>query len=120
MENIAYLFLQPLIRTKPISIDKVKTNTKNVVIYKSKDSMGSTVGLKLNTKVRLITSLNNNLRSQIIGHLLGDGWIGKAKTSKNPYFVFTQTNKRFDYIWHVFTKLSCLWFSKKKKIFYFF
>lgn len=68
----------------------------------------STVGLRLDLKSRLLTTLSYDIRSQIIGHILGDGWIGKSKTSKYPYFVFTQSLKRFEYVWYVYNNLSCL------------
>lgn len=44
--------------------------------------------------------------SQLVGHLLGDGSLNYSRTSVTPYFVFTQTIKRFEYIWHVYLTLS--------------
>lgn len=44
--------------------------------------------------------------SQLVGHLLGDGALVISKTSITPYFVFTQTFKRFSYVWFVFQQLS--------------
>ncbi|MBP1357796.1 MAG: hypothetical protein JZD40_04830 [Sulfolobus sp.] len=44
--------------------------------------------------------------SQLVGHLLGDGRFTMSLTSTYTYFVFTQTIKRFYYIWVVFTLLS--------------
>lgn len=34
------------------------------------------------------------------------GWLGKSWSSVNPYFVFTQTLKRFGYAWFMFTELA--------------
>lgn len=41
-----------------------------------------------------------------MGHLLRDGSIQFSKTSITPYFIFTQTQKRFEYVWFVFQNLS--------------
>jgi hypothetical protein len=49
---------------------------------------------------------NKELTSQLVGHLLGDGSLLYTRTSVTPYFVFTQTIKRFEYIWHVYLTLS--------------
>jgi hypothetical protein len=55
---------------------------------------------------RDITVFYNEHLSQLVGHLLGDGSIHYMRTSVTPYFVFTQTIKRFEYIWHVYLTLS--------------
>jgi hypothetical protein len=44
--------------------------------------------------------------SQIVGHILGDASLGMTKTSITPYFIFTQTAKRFSYAWHVFSVIG--------------
>ena len=55
---------------------------------------------------RDITVFNNKIISQLVGHLLVDGSIHYSQTSVTPYFVFTQTIKRFKYVWHVYITLS--------------
>lgn len=37
--------------------------------------------------------------------MLGDGSISITKSSVNPLFIFTQTAKRFNYVWFVYNKL---------------
>ena len=37
--------------------------------------------------------------------MLGDGSLSLSRTSVTPYFIFTQTVKRFDYAWFVFQNL---------------
>jgi len=56
-------------------------------------------------------SVNSYLYSQIIGHLLGDGNLTLSKTSINPYFIFTQTVLRFEYLWYVFNSISFLCYN---------
>jgi hypothetical protein len=46
------------------------------------------------------------LRTQLVGHLLGDGFLYLSQTSITPLFIFTQTIKRFDYVWSVYLQLS--------------
>ncbi len=41
--------------------------------------------------------LTPRIRSILLGSLLGDGALAMSRTSVNPYFVFTQTIKRFWY-----------------------
>jgi heme/copper-type cytochrome/quinol oxidase subunit 2 len=67
---------------------------------------GASNNIRLNKHSRDITVFNNELLSQLVGHLLGDGSIHYARTSVTPYFVFTQTIKRFEYTWHVYLTLS--------------
>jgi len=62
--------------------------------------------IRLNKHSRDITVFYNEHLSQLVGHLLGDGSIHYMRTSVTPYFVFTQTIKRFEYIWHVYLTLS--------------
>lgn len=51
------------------------------------------------------TYFSKHIISQLVGHLLGDGSIPITKTSVNPLFIFTQTAKRFNYVWFVYNKL---------------
>ena len=67
---------------------------------------GASNNIRLNKHSRDITVFNNEIISQKVGHLLGDGSIHYYRTSVTPYFVFTQTIKRFEYIWHVYNTLS--------------
>lgn len=67
---------------------------------------GASNNIRLNKHSRDITVFNNEITSQLVGHLLGDGSIHYSRTSVTPYFVFTQTIKRFKYIWHVYLTLS--------------
>lgn len=64
---------------------------------------GSTLGIRRVSKYILSSTIcTNRIRSQLVGHLLGDGSLIITRTSITPYFVFSQTLKRFDYVWHVF------------------
>lgn len=94
------------ILAKKIPIKKIYSSSTELVVYKSINSLGSTVGINLNKQIRNNTYLNPIIRSQIIGHLLGDGSLWMTWSSITPYFVMTQTVKRFDYIWDIFIKLS--------------
>jgi len=94
-----------------------KANNFNIVIRDKKelvlinnDLYRSTVGIKITEQSRNITSpfYNSHLWSQIIGHLLGDGSLVLSWSSKNPYYVFTQGFKRFNYAWFVFNNMSFL------------
>lgn len=49
---------------------------------------------------------NNEIISQLVGHLLGDGSIHYIRTSVTLYFLFTQTINRFEYIWLVYLIFS--------------
>jgi hypothetical protein len=64
---------------------------------------GSTIGISYNKTVLLRSrgliffpkSVISLLR--LVGHMLGDGSLSLSRTSVTPYFIFTQTVKRFDY-----------------------
>jgi hypothetical protein len=58
---------------------------------------GSTIGISYNKKVRGLIFFPKSVISQLVGHMLGDGSLSKSRTSVTPYFIFTQTVKRFDY-----------------------
>jgi LAGLIDADG DNA endonuclease family len=60
--------------------------------------------MRFNNYVRDLTVFPKHIVSQLVGHLLGDGALVMSNTSTTPYFVFTQTLKRFDYIWSVFSR----------------
>jgi hypothetical protein len=57
----------------------------------------STLNLKLNKDNRTNSLFPSKIISQLVGHLLGDGSLVISRTSIVPYFVFTQTLKRFEY-----------------------
>ena len=86
------LILTALVST-PIS--KIVSRSTEVVPFGVK---AATNNIRLNKHSRDITVLNNEIISQLVGHLLGDGSIHYTRTSVTPYFVFTQTIKRFEYI----------------------
>jgi heme/copper-type cytochrome/quinol oxidase subunit 2 len=78
-------------------------NCKEVVKY---GQGGNTLGIRRLPKyVMSSTICNNAVLSQLVGHLLGDGSINLSYTSTTPYFIFSQTLKRFNYVWHVFLRL---------------
>ena len=84
-------------------ISKIVSRSTEVVPFGVK---GASYNIRLNKHSRDITVFNNEIISQIVGHLLGDGSMHYTRTSVTPYFVFTQTIKRFEYIWHVYLTLS--------------
>lgn len=86
-----------------IPISKIKTQSTALVPY---GVTGASNNIRLNKHSRDITVLSYNTFSQLVGHLLGDGSLMYSRTSVTPYFVFTQTVKRFEYIWHVYQTLS--------------
>lgn len=80
------------------------TTCKSIVVY---SNVGSRVQLGRMTKIMAtMTQFPPMIVSQIVGHMLGDGSLVYSYTSNFPYFVFTQTIKRFEYIWAVFTQLA--------------
>lgn len=89
--------------TKLISVKILNSNTTDLVPY---GIVGSSTLIGLNNYVRNATPFPNKVISQLVGHLLGDGSIQFSKTSITPYFIFTQTQKRFSYVWFVFQQLS--------------
>jgi hypothetical protein len=84
-------------------VSKIVSRSTEVVRF---GVTGASNNIRLNKHSRDITEFNNEITSQLVGHLLGDGSIHYTRTSVTPYFVFTQTIKRFEYIWRVFLKLS--------------
>jgi len=84
-------------------ISKILSRSTEVVPF---GVTGSSNNIRLNKHSRDITVFNNMIISQLVGHLLGDGSLHYSRTSVTPYFVFTQTIKRFEYIWHVYLTLS--------------
>lgn len=67
---------------------------------------GLSLNIRLTKTLRSITYFPKTILSQLIGHLLGDGCLVMGKTSITPYFVFTQSLKKFHYLWDVFSKLG--------------
>jgi hypothetical protein len=86
-----------------IPVSKIVSRSTEIVPF---GVTGASNNIRLNKHSRDITVFNNELLSQLVGHLLGDGSIHYTRTSVTPYFVFTQTIKRFEYIWHVYLTLS--------------
>jgi hypothetical protein len=86
-------------------VSKIATRSTEIVPFGVTGSPAVN-NIRLNKHSRDITVFNNELISQLVGHLLGDGSIHYTRTSVTPYFVFTQTIKRFEYIWHVYLTLS--------------
>jgi len=86
-----------------IPISKIVSRSTEIVPF---GVTGASNNIRLNKHSRDITVLKKEHLSQIVGHLLGDGSIHYMRTSITPYFVFTQTIKRFEYIWYVFVTLS--------------
>jgi hypothetical protein len=76
-------------------ISKIVSQSTKVVPFGVK---GASNNIRLNKHSRDITVFNNDILSQLVGHLLGDGSMHYSRTSVTPYFVFTQTIKRFEYI----------------------
>jgi len=76
-------------------ISKIISRSTEVVPF---GVTGASNNIRLNKHSRDITVFNNEIISQLVGHLLGDGSIHYSRTSVTPYFVFTQTIKRFEYI----------------------
>ena len=85
----------PLKRKASTPISKIVSRSTEVVPF---GVTGASINIRLNKHSRDITVFNNEIISQLVGHLLGDGSIHYSRTSVTPYFVFTQTNKRFEYI----------------------
>jgi hypothetical protein len=101
MDNPIYEFYFSYLVLIPIK--KLKSSSKALVPH---GIVGSTIFIRYNDYARNSTTFPKNVVSQLVGHLLGDGALVMSNTSKTPYFVFTQTLKRFDYIWSVFLQLS--------------
>ncbi len=75
-------------------ISKIVSRSTEIVPF---GVTGASNNIRLNKHSRDITVFNNKIISQLVGHLLGDGSIQYSRTSITPYFVFTQTVKRFEY-----------------------
>ena len=88
-----YLDLAVTAFSTPIS--KIVSQSTEVVPF---GVTGASNNIRLNKHSRDITVFNKDIFSQLVGHLLGDGSIHYSRTSVTPYFVFTQTIKRFEYI----------------------
>jgi hypothetical protein len=64
---------------------------------------GSTIGISYNKTVRGLIFFPKSVISlalAVVGHMLGNGSLSVSRTSvayAQPYFIFTQTVKRFDY-----------------------
>jgi hypothetical protein len=84
-------------------ISKIVNRSTSVVLFGVTSANNN---IRLNKHSRDITVFNNEIISQLVGHMLGDGSIHYSRTSVTPYFVFTQTIQRFKYIWHVYLTLS--------------
>lgn len=70
-----------------------------LIIFRDEALFESTVGMTLSSEIRksITFSYSSKIFSQIIGHLLGDGSLTLTWSSKNPYFVFTQSFLKFNY-----------------------
>lgn len=104
--NLAFTATLPLVaqqRKTSTLISKIVSRSTAVVPF---GVTGASNNIRLNKHSRDITIFNNEIISQLVGHLLGDGSIHYSRTSVTPYFVFTQTIKRFEYIWHVYLTLN--------------
>jgi hypothetical protein len=81
-------------------ISKIASQSTALVPYGTSPPVGegASNNIRLNQHCRNITAFHHTTISQLVGHLLGDGSLLYSRTSVTPYFVFTQTIKRFDYI----------------------
>lgn len=107
--KLLYLMDKPLVindlllmGTVFIRVKNLKSDSKALVRSES-NRIGLTLNIRLTNKLRRMTYFPKRVISQIVGHLLGDGSFTMTHTSITPLFVFTQTIKRFDYVWHVFS-----------------
>lgn len=111
--KLLYLMDNPLIFNYPllinarpfIKVKNLKSSSKRLVAVNN-NRLSLTLNIRLTNKLREMTYMPKTVISQFVGHLLGDGCLAMTRTAITPYFVFTQTIKRFSYIWHVFTKLG--------------
>jgi len=78
---------------------KLQSNGTSIIYL---DTVYLSIGIRLNQRCRDITILSSFSRSKIIGYILGYGGLFYSKTSNYPYFSFTQTFKRFKYLWFSF------------------
>ena len=105
MDNPALFPDLALTALATIPVSKIVSRSTEIVSF-GVTGDPSVNNIRLNKHSRDITVFNNDILSQLVGHLLGDGTICYTRTSVTPYFVFTQTIKRFEYIWHVYLTLS--------------
>ena len=102
---------------KQIKTLKIKLNFMNLKLNNRwHESNGNTVDddkprhLKGNALKHYKTTLalNQNQRELLIGLLLGDGYFGFARASKNPSYklIFAQALKRADYVDHVYQEFK--------------
>jgi heme/copper-type cytochrome/quinol oxidase subunit 2 len=73
-------------------ISKIVSPTTDVIPF---GVTGASNNIRLNKHSRDITIFYNEIISQLVGHLLGEGSIHYSRTSVTPYFVFTQSIKQF-------------------------
>jgi hypothetical protein len=95
-----------IIPFRPVRDGGVNLNFASGCGYAAAGSASASLNIRLNKYSRDTTMFNHEIISQIVGHLLGDGSLHYSRTSTTPYFIFTQTIKRFEYIWHVYLALS--------------
>jgi hypothetical protein len=93
--DVAITATLPLTGKVSTPISKIVSRSTEVVPF---GVTGASNNIRLNKHTRDITVFNKDIISQLVGHLLGDGSIHYSRTSVTPYFVFTQTIKRFEYI----------------------
>ena len=84
----------------------VRTLSSNSTALVPFGPVGLTLNMSFTRNVRNLVFFPKQVISQLVGHLLGDGSLVMTHTSVTPYFVFTQTIKKLDYVWHVFTTLG--------------
>lgn len=53
-------------------------------------TLGSTLGLSVSRTVLMKTNIPTKVRSQLVGHLLGDAHVVFPQRSRSPYFEFVQ------------------------------
>jgi hypothetical protein len=112
-ENILILSSVPIIsinknqpkRISDRSITKIHSNCKDIIPF---GQLYPTIGIRLTRLSRNMTVIPLVSVEQIVGHLLGDGGLAISHTSVNSYFYLTQTFKRFEYNFFVFSSLSFL------------
>lgn len=82
-----------------------KVSNNKLVVY-DPNKVGNSLGVQRANGYTLSSiKCSSDRKSQIVGHLLGDATIAIPARAISPYFVFSQSTKRFDYLWHVFIKL---------------
>jgi hypothetical protein len=95
-----------VVPVSPKRIKKLKAMSASTSLVEA-GNLGSSVGFgRLTQYIIASTKFPKTIVSQLVGHLLGDGGLVMSWSSVNPYFVFTQTLKRFDVIWGVFDTLA--------------